>query len=196
MLSFRGVERPLVIVGLALLAGYGLLTLWSWWYQATSMRELERLRASFSETPAAGAPTPGRVRPAPGSIVGRIDVDRVELSAIIREGDDVATLRSAVGHLPDTALPGDRGNAALAGHRDTFFRALKHVRTGDRIVVTTPSAAFRYVVLDTRVVEPTDISVLEATPGSTLTLVTCYPFGYIGAAPKRFIVRAEMAAVP
>jgi LPXTG-site transpeptidase (sortase) family protein len=104
-------------------------------------------------------------------------------------------LRRAVGHIPKTALPGEPGNTGLAGHRDTFFRGLRDVRNGDRIDVTTPGAVLHYDVRSIRIVEPTDVSVLDPTPGSTLTLVTCYPFNYIGAAPKRFIVQAKMAAI-
>jgi sortase A len=151
------------------------------------------MRESFRAARAGGERVPGRASLAPGSIVGRIELGRLGISAVVREGDDVGTLRRAVGHIPDTALLGERGNAGIAGHRDTFFRALQHVRSGDRIVVTTPAAVFQYVVRDLRVVEPTDISVLDPTPRGTLTLVTCYPFSYIGTAPKRFVVRAEIA---
>lgn len=130
-------------------------------------------------------------RAAPHALVGRIEVPRLGLSAIVREGVDDATLRRAVGHVPDTALPGEAGNAALAAHRDTFFRPLKHIRKGDRINVTTPDGAHEYRVTETRVVAPDDVSVLAPTMNPTLTLVTCYPFNFVGTAPKRFVVRAE-----
>jgi sortase A len=113
------------------------------------------------------------------------------VSAIVREGDDSATLRHAVGHIPDTALPGEQGNSGLAGHRDTFFRGLKRIRTGDRITMTTTAGVLEYTVRDTRVVDPDDVSVLRSNGRPTLTLVTCYPFHYIGSAPRRFIVQAE-----
>ena len=116
------------------------------------------------------------------------------MSAIIREGDDTSTLRRSVGHIPATALPGAPGNSGLAGHRDTFFRGLRNTRAGDRVTITTPSSTTIYVIRTTRVVEPDDVSVLNPTTVRTLTLVTCYPFSYIGAAPKRFIVQAEIAA--
>jgi LPXTG-site transpeptidase (sortase) family protein len=99
----------------------------------------------------------------------------------VREGDDVKTLRRAVGHIPGTALPGGTGNAALAGHRDTFFQGLRDIQKGDQITLSTPAGNARYVVRSTRVVDPSDVSVLAPTSGSTLTLVTCYPFNYIGA---------------
>jgi sortase A len=125
-----------------------------------------------------------------GTLVGRIEIPRLKLTAVAREGDDDRTLDLAVGHLPGTAYPGEAGNAAFAAHRDTFFRPLRHVREGDVIVVTTRRGAFRYLVTSTRVVKPDDVSVLQNTGGPTLTLVTCYPFNYIGSAPYRFIVQA------
>jgi sortase A len=134
--------------------------------------------------------------PRKGDLIARIEMPRLGLSAMTREGTDPETLERSVGHVANTALPGERGNAAFAGHRDTFFRSLKHVRTGDRIIVTTPDARHQYVVRDTRVVPPGDVSVLDPTPGPTLTLVTCFPFSYIGPAPRRFIVRADLIDVP
>ena len=105
---------------------------------------------------------------------------------------DTRTLRGAVGHIPGTALPGERGNAGFAAHRDTFFRPLQGVRKGDEVIVTTPRGVYRYSVTGTRVVEPENVSVLDPTKETALTLVTCYPFDYIGSAPQRFIVRASL----
>jgi len=130
--------------------------------------------------------------PAPRSVVARIEVTRLRLSALAREGVDTRTLRAAAGHVPGSALPGELGNAAFAAHRDTFFRPLQGIRQGDEIAVTTPSGNFRYVVSGTRVVDPSDVSVLRASREATLTLVTCYPFDYIGSAPQRFIVSARL----
>lgn len=126
-------------------------------------------------------------------LIGRIDIPRLGVSAIVRKGVDDRTLRRAVGHLPETALPGDAGNVALAAHRDTFFGPLQWAREGDRIRLRTPDGDFNYVVRETSIVEPTDLSVLAPTSGATLTLITCYPFNYVGPAPQRFIVRAEAA---
>ena len=185
----RAIERALFALAIVLLGWYGLQQLATAYDQAIASRELETIRLPVN------APTPLRRDVLPiGSLVGRIEIPRVGLSAIVREGDDTATLRRAVGHIPETALPGDRGNAGLAGHRDTFFRGLKNVHVGDRVVLTTTNAVLHYVVRSTRVVEPTDVSVLNSTPRPTLTLVTCYPFYYLGAAPKRYIVQAEQAA--
>lgn len=91
-----------------------------------------------------------------------------------------------------TAEPGETGNVVLGGHRDTFFRPLRGIRRGDRITVTTTTGKYRYRVDWTRVVNPEQTELLQPTPDPALTLVTCYPFRYVGAAPQRFIVRARM----
>jgi sortase A len=125
------------------------------------------------------------------SLVGKIDIPRLSISAIVKEGVDQRTLDIAAGHIPQTALPGQMGNVGVAAHRDTLFRNLKDVRRDDRITLTTLDGEFIYRVASFRVVEPTDVSVLEPSPGErTLTLVTCYPFYFVGNAPRRFIVRA------
>jgi sortase A len=113
---------------------------------------------------------------------------------MVREGAGEGTLRTAVGHIPGTALPGAAGNVALAGHRDTFFRALRNIRKNDSIDVQTGHGTYRYLVESTEIVGPRDVAVLKASGGETLTLVTCYPFYYVGSAPKRFIVRAAQVA--
>ena len=163
--------------------------------QANWASELERL---IEQPRVAGTvpqrDTSRRVAPARGSLIGRLEVPRLGVSVITREGVDARILRSAVGHVPSTALPGESGNAAFAGHRDTFFRKLREIREGDRVVVITPEARHEYVVRETRIVKPTDVSVLDRTPDPVLTLVTCYPFSYIGPAPQRFIVRAAALA--
>jgi sortase A len=161
--------------------------------QATWARELEE---QWARRAPASSPTEGvrRVPVAPRALVGRIDIPRLGLSAVVREGVDARTLRSAVGHIPETALPGEIGNAAFAGHRDTFFRELRNVRAGDHVYVRGADGEVQlYVVRDTRIVAPTDVSPLAHTTEPTVTLVTCYPFDYIGSAPKRFVVRATKA---
>jgi sortase A len=110
---------------------------------------------------------------------------------MIANGDDEATLNVAIGHLPDTPLPWHEGNSALAGHRDTFFRPLQYIRVGDELHLSTFHGDFRYQVRETMVVSPDDVSVLRPTDRPMLTLITCYPFRYVGNAPRRFIVRAE-----
>ncbi len=181
-------ERALFALAAGLLGWYVLQQLSTMYEQAVSSRELESIRISTTSMPRITRTLPT------GSLVGRIEIPRLGVSAIVREGDDISTLRRSVGHIPDTVLPGESGNSGFAGHRDTFFRGLRNARSGDRITVTTADATLNYVIRNTRVVEPDDVSVLNPTPGHTLTLVTCYPFSYIGAAPQRFIVRAEMTA--
>ena len=111
--------------------------------------------------------------------------------APVIEVDDDSTLKRAVGHLPDTPLPWEGGNSAFAGHRDGLFRPLKDIKVGDEIRFRTSRAEFRYRVTGTSIVTPDDLSVLDQRTGPSLTLITCYPFHYVGNAPKRFIIRAE-----
>jgi sortase A len=139
------------------------------------------------------APTPTAKPPVPDALLGRLRIPRLHLAAMVREGADSGTLRRAVGHIPGTALPGQAGNVALAGHRDTFFRALRGIKKDDTIDFETTDGTYRYVVESTTIVGPRDIGVLKAASGKTLTLVTCYPFYYVGSAPKRFIVRAAQS---
>jgi len=114
------------------------------------------------------------------------------VSAIVRAGSDARTLRLAIGHISGTALPGEPGNVGLAAHRDTFFRRLGEIRVDDQVRLVTPDGTFTYRVEGTRVVEPQDVWVLDQTTDPALTLITCYPFRYIGSAPQRFIVRAQL----
>jgi sortase A len=126
-----------------------------------------------------------------GSAIGRIEISRIGIAAIIVEGTSARSLRRAVGHIPGTALPGEQGNVAIAGHRDTFFRALRSVREGDEILLTTPDGSYRYVVDSTTIFAPDDAEALADSNEAILTLVTCYPFYFVGPAPQRFIVRAH-----
>jgi sortase A len=116
------------------------------------------------------------------------------LSVIVLEGDDPKTLRRGVGRIPGTAKPGEPGNLAIAGHRDTFFRVLRDIRSDDVVRLTAPSGSFLYRVRSVRVVAPTQTEVLGSTPRPTLTLITCYPFTYVGHAPNRFVVTAEQTS--
>jgi sortase A len=201
----RAVEMLLLTVGIVSVAWYATAHTSAVLEQAALSRELERLstaqRAVTTSTTTADdfrlKAEATRVEKAEATgvmkgLIGRIEVRRIKMSALAREGVDVRTLRVAVGHIPGTALPGQPGNAGFAAHRDTFFRPLKSVREGDEVVVTTPRGVYRYAVTGTRIVEPQDLSVLDPTTDAILTLVTCYPFEYIGNAPRRFIVRAAL----
>ena len=161
-------------------------------YQASERRGFEAARrdlaAHDAAPPEAAAPPPALLV---GGSIGEIRLARLGLTAMIVEGDSAPILRRAVGHLAGTALPGEPGNVVLAGHRDTFFRPLRHVRVGDAITLTTLTGVFEYLVESTAVVPPSDLQVLEPTGGRTLTLITCFPFASVGPAPDRFIVRAR-----
>jgi sortase A len=117
-------------------------------------------------------------------------IPKLRLEVAVLPGTDDRTLDRGLGHIEDTASPGADGNSGIAGHRDGFFRGLKDIAPGDTIEVATLKTTHRYRVERTWVVDPDDVSVLDPTPAAALTLVTCYPFYFIGSAPQRFIVRA------
>ena len=132
----------------------------------------------------------------PGELFGEISIPRLGMKDMIAEGVDSATLRHAVGHIPGTAAPGIPGTIGLAAHRDTFFRPLSHIRDNDLIVLDTQHGEYEYRVERFFVAAPSDVEVIGASSGSDLTLVTCYPFWYIGPAPKRFVVEAVRVVIP
>jgi sortase A len=172
--------------------GYG-------WYfraqQVTAFNELlDGLHGKPAPLPAAAPPPPApaaAIAPEDRNLVGIIEVPRVGISTPVISGDDDRALDVAVGHLPDTPLPWEHGNSAIAAHRDTLFRPLEHVRAGDVVRMRTTHGDFEYRVKSTRIVEPDDVSVLSASGADALTMITCYPFRFVGHAPQRFIVRAE-----
>src|SRR5262245_36077476 len=145
----------------------------------TSLWSRERLAAWRSAVKEEG--------PAP---LGIMRIPRIHLEAPVLEGTDDAVLNRGVGHIDETAKPGTDGNSGIAGHRDGFFRGLKDIEIGDEIELETLGATDVYRVERTWIVEPEDVTVLDPTPVRSLTLVTCYPFYFVGSAPKRFIVRA------
>ncbi len=128
---------------------------------------------------------------AEGDVIGEMQVPRLGLSVMVVQGDSPASLRHAVGHLAKSALPGEWGNVTLAGHRDTYFRPMRGIHLGDEVRFKTLEHNFEYVVESIEVVAPSDIQVLEVFTGHDLTLITCFPFYYVGPAPKRFVVRAR-----
>lgn len=149
-----------------------------------------REKMENAEAPHKFEPLPHEQAPMPSMLLGRLRIPRLKVAAMVREGADSSTLSRAVGHIPGTALPGKTGNVALAGHRDTFFRALRNIKKNDAIEFETEQGTFRYLVEFTKIVGPKEVGVLSAGNKQSLTLVTCYPFYYVGSAPKRFIVRA------
>jgi sortase A len=125
------------------------------------------------------------------SVLGRLEIPRIALKTMVLEGISPRTLALAVGHIPGTALPGRSGNVGIAGHRDTFFRELRNVRQGDEIVLTTMEGSWTYEVVSCEVVQSADTRVLEESDQPGMTLVTCYPFSYVGPAPERFVIHAR-----
>jgi sortase A len=130
--------------------------------------------------------------PDEGALIGRIEIRRLGISALVLQGVGGETLRRGVGHIPHTSLPQMPGNVGLAGHRDTVFRGLKDIRKDDLIDLDTLAGSYHYAVDWSQVVDPADVIVLAASSQPELTLVTCYPFHYVGSAPLRFIVRAHL----
>jgi sortase A len=185
---------------LFLVTGFAALGVCGFWYlEAVEYQhaELSKLSRPFAAVtprtdrqPAGGRA--GRDRIQVGDPVSLVEIPRLKVSVAVVEGIAPADLRIAAGHVPGTALPGEIGNIGIAAHRDTFFRKLRFIRQGDTIVVTTHSASYQYAVESTAIVAPSDVQELQNSGQPTLTLVTCYPFYFVGAAPQRFIVRARL----
>jgi sortase A len=129
-----------------------------------------------------------------GPALSRISIPKIGLDAVIVEGTNRRSLSKGPGHLLSTVLPGERGNAVIAGHRDTFFRRLSELIPGDDIFIRQGGESYHFVVFRKRVVTPDDISVLRTGSRSILTLITCFPMTYIGPAPQRLIIEAHLAA--
>jgi sortase A len=189
--SVRGIQRFLFAAGFVIL-GY-CATAWidSRLRQSEGNRELDRILSEQTREKTA-IPVPAITIP-DGGLIGRVEIPKLHLSAVVFQGADSPVLAHGIGHVAGTALPGQPGNVVLAAHRDTFFRGLRNIQKGDMVMVTTESGPRSYEVDSTEVVKPTEISVLAPTVKPTLTLITCYPFYYVGHAPKRFIVRATEA---
>ena len=185
------IERILLlaaVAGLGVWLGANVVSaVWQAWANRVFDREIREQPATASHPTARD-----------GSLIGRLTIPRLHLSAMVREGVRENTLSLALGHVPSTAVPGQKGNVAVAGHRDTIFRSLRGIRKYDLIRFETPSSgSYLYQVSSIEIVDPTDVSVVQASRDSELTLVTCYPFSYIGSAPERFIVKArEVDRVP
>lgn len=175
------------MVGLITISYVGYALFETRFYQADQARQFEQALKSANLARAESAESSGRE----GSTLGRIEISRMGMTAMIMEGTDDVTLQHAVGHVSGTSLPGQGGNIALAAHRDTFFRGLRNIRIGDDITLTALNGVYHYRVVSTKVVEPDDTKVLDPTSDDILTLVTCYPFSFVGSAPRRFIVSAH-----
>jgi len=188
----RWSRNAFLVAGVLALGYCGFVLLDAKLYQANQARlfqqELESVRPTVASAIRVADLT---AAPAPEGALGRIEIARIGLAAMVMEGTDGRTLRRAVGHIRGTPLPGQHGNVAIAGHRDTFFRPLRNAQPDDEITLTTLVGSYHYLVDSTEVVLPEDTQVLDNSGDATLTLVTCYPFYFVGPAPKRFIVRAH-----
>ncbi len=195
--ALRWIQLALVACAVSVLTYCGLVLVDGWTFQNRERRHLERLlhgRQQANDGPRQTASPTSLMNSPPavtGSLIGRIEIPRLGLSVMVVEGTSDATLRRAVGHIPGTALPGQPGNVGISGHRDTYFRPLRNIRKNDIITLTTVLGECRYRVVSTKVVGPYDVAVLDPSGNEILTLVTCYPFYFVGSAPERFIVRAE-----
>jgi sortase A len=129
-----------------------------------------------------------------GKPLAVLSIPKLHLEVPVFEGTDDVTLDRGVGRITGTARPGQPGNLGIAGHRDGFFRGLKDVTTGDEIKLALPEGSATYVVDQITVVTPQDVSVLQPRPNPSITLVTCFPFYFMGSAPERYIVSASLRA--
>jgi sortase A len=172
----KWVQRGL-FSGAILTLGYcGFVVVDTWMFQHRERQSLER------NLPAS---------PATDGLVGRLDIERLGVSTVVVEGTGEPVLQRAAGHIVGTGLPGQPGNIGIAGHRDTFFRPLRNIQRDDIITLTTARGLYRYRVVSMHVVSPSNVAVLNPDGHEILTLVTCYPFYFVGPAPHRFVVRAE-----
>ena len=182
----RWTSRALFACAVSMLAYCGYILIDSRIFQKAELRQFQRL---LTDRQQAILQKPQPV--AADGLIGRIEIPRLGLSVIVMEGTTRTILGRAAGHIVGTVLPGQPGNMGISAHRDTFFRPLRNIRQNDNIILTTMVGEFRYRVVSMKVVNPEDLAVLDSSTDEILTLVTCYPFYFIGSAPKRFIVRAE-----
>jgi sortase A len=187
--SLAWIQRALFAAAILMLGYCGFVLADAWIFQREESRELtqSRFKRQTPAPPESAAIAAAVVK----GLVGRIEVTRLGLSVVVMEGTSAHTLRRAAGHIEGTALPGEQGNVGISGHRDTLFRPLKDIRQDDIIMVTTLAGEYRYRVVSMKVVTPENTAVLNSDGRDILTLVTCYPFYFVGPAPDRFIVRAE-----
>jgi sortase A len=185
--AVRWIERILWAAGFMVLGYCGMYWLNASLRQAGGNRELGRLLTARH----AGIRPGERPTIPDGGLIGKVEIPELRLSAIVFQGAGDPELSEGVGHVDQSALPGQKGNVVLAAHRDSFFRGLRNIHRGDTIRITTEDGSRSYTVQSTEIVKPTDVAVMAPTPDNEVTLITCYPFYFVGHAPKRFIVHAR-----
>lgn len=188
----RGAEMLTIAAGACLLAWPLFVAVDSAFAQWSGERELARASKPPRETIVERKPSKpaSRATPPAGSVVGKFQVPHLKLSHVLLEGTSSRTLDRSIGRVEGTAQIGETGNIGIAGHRNTHFRKLEWIRRGDEIIVSNQGGEYRYLVEWVRLFTPNDLEVLDPEHGPAVTLVTCFPFEYVGAAPLRFIVRA------
>jgi sortase A len=186
-LFLRWTRRFLLIAGALAVSYVALTLLHARFYQEVANNTLEQQMYAEDQHQASLSATVVKE----GDLLGRIEIPRLGLKVAILEGTASRTLRLGAGHIEGTALPGEPGNIGIAGHRDTYFRGLKDIRTSDEIQIQTATGLSHYEVDWVQIVPPGDTGVLAPSAESAITLVTCYPFNFIGAAPERFVVHAH-----
>ena len=187
LLFLRWTRSFLFLLGALAVSYVGLMLLYARNYQEVANSTLSnQIHAAerSSVSPSASAVKEG-------DVLGRIEIPRLGMAVAILEGTTSRTLGVGVGHIGGTALPGEPGNIGIAGHRDTYFRALRRIQSGDEIRIQTATSVSRYKVDKVQIVAPDDTGVLAPSAASAITLVTCYPFHFVGAAPQRFVVHAS-----
>ena len=186
-LFIRWAGSILFIAGALTLSYVALTLLYANHYQEAADSTLEKQIYTGQQHKAGLSKTIARE----GDVLGRIEIPRLKLRVAILEGTTAHTLGLGVGHIAGTAFPGTAGSIGIAGHLDTYFRGLKDIRKNDNILIQTALGISRYEVDWIRITDPADGGILAPTADSGLTLVTCYPFHYIGAAPERFVIHAH-----
>jgi LPXTG-site transpeptidase (sortase) family protein len=190
----RWLERGLLAVGVALAVWCTVVLVEARFYNSVPIPDASGQLKVTQTLILPGDAGVKKSKPAPsaGKLIGRLEAPSVKMSTAVLEGSDDATLSRGAGHIEDTPYPGEAGNVGIAGHRDTVFRPLRNIHVGDALDLTTTDRVYRYKISKTLIVGPDDVYVLDPTKSPTLTLVTCYPFEYVGHAPRRFIVQAEL----
>jgi sortase A len=178
----------LVCVGVVSLSRYGWLMTEMEWLESKNRTAVSRL---LRAPDAATDPTSGSETYVESDFIGQLDIPRLNVTAAVRVGEDADVLAGAVGYLPETPFPWQHGNSTFAAHRDRIFRPLAGIRLGDEIRLATRHGDFRYLVSHTLIVNERDVWVLDNAEDVDLTLITCYPFVFVGHAPQRFVVRAR-----
>ena len=181
-------QRILMAVGCVMLAYAGSIVAYSGIYQRYQLRKFDQQAATPGVITAAILEAPVLRE---GDLLGKLWIPRIGISVIVLQGTETETLMLGGGHIPGTPLPGVEGNVVIAAHRDTFFRKVEGILPGDSIQFATPRGTWEYIVDSSETVDPEDTRAMESRGREELTLITCYPFHFVGAAPKRFIVHAR-----